>query len=183
MNPGATAADLAELEAWLGQPIHAGERQRGVSRPMLGAMTVLRLDNIGIVVDDLAAAIAFFKELGLELEGKTSVEGPWVDQTVGLTGVRADIAMMRTPDGHSRLELTRYNSPPLVEAEPRRAPPNMLGVRKLMFAVDDLEDVVARLGKHGGELVGEIARYEDMYLLCYLRGPGDMFVALAQELE
>src|SRR3954466_8449649 len=126
-------------------------------------MTIRRMDNVLIVVDDLGAAKAFFAELGMELEGETTVEGPWVDRVVGLEGVRADITMMRTPDGHSRVELSRFHTPPAVRAEPERAPGNALGTRRIMFAVDDVDDVVARLRGHGGELVGEIAQDEDIY--------------------
>ena len=133
------------------------------------------MDNVGIVVDDLDAAIAFFVELGLELEGEATVEGPLVDRIVGLDGVRSDIAMMRTPDGHSRLELTKFQTPPAISAGPN-APVNTLGMRRIMFAVDDIEDVVARLRAHGAELVGEVVRYEDSYLLCYLRGPEGIIV-------
>ncbi len=126
---------------------------------MLGDMTIQRMDNVLIVVDDLDAAEAFFAELGMEREGETQVEGPWVDSTVGLDGVRADIAMMRTPDGHGRVELTKFHTPPAVRAEPENAPANTLGIRRIMFAVDDIDDVVARLRSHGAELVGEIAQY------------------------
>jgi catechol 2,3-dioxygenase-like lactoylglutathione lyase family enzyme len=146
-------------------------------------MTLRRMDNVGIVVDDLAAAIAFFTELGLDLEGEMPVEGPWVDRTVGLVGVRVDIAMMRTPDGHSRLELTKFHAPPALSAEPKNAPANVLGIRRIMFAVDDIDDVIARLRAHGGELIGEVAQYENLYRLCYLRGPAGMIVALAQQLS
>ena len=146
-------------------------------------MAIHRLDNIGVVVDDLAAATAFFVELGLELEGEATVEGPSVDQMLGLEGVRADIAMVRTPDGHSRLELTKFHAPALVSDEPDNAPPNTLGLRRIMFAVDDIDDVIARLRTHGGELIGEVAQYEDLYRLCYLRGPGGMLVALAEQLH
>ncbi len=143
-------------------------------------MTVLRMDHVGIVVDDLPAAIGFFRELGLELEGEMPVEGEWVDRVVGLAGVRVDIAMMRTPDGHGRLELTTFRSP--AAGGPRDVPPNTLGLRNVMFAVDDLDDAVARLRAHGGELVGEVAEYEDLYRLCYVRGPAGIIVALAEEL-
>jgi catechol 2,3-dioxygenase-like lactoylglutathione lyase family enzyme len=149
---------------------------------MLGDMTLRRMDNVLIVVEDLEAATAFFGELGMELEGETTVEGPWVDQVLGLDGVRADIAMMRTPDGHGGVELTRFRTPPAVRAEPAGAPANALGIRRIMFAVDDLDDVVARLRTHGGELVGEIAQYEDSYRLCFLRGPEGVIVGLAQQL-
>jgi catechol 2,3-dioxygenase-like lactoylglutathione lyase family enzyme len=145
-------------------------------------MTIKRMDNVLIVVDDLEAAIAFFAELGLELEGETTVEGEWVDRTVGLDGVRSDIAMMRTPDGHGRLELDRFHTPPAVRAEPVNAPVNTLGIRRIMFAVDDIEDVLARLQTLGAELIGEVVRYEDSYRLCYVRGPEGIMVALAEEL-
>jgi len=141
------------------------------------------MDNVGIVVDDLKAAVAFFVELGLELEGETTVEGPWVDRTVGLNGVRADIALMRTPDGHGKVELTKFHTPPAVRTEPESAPANTLGIRRIMFAVDDIDDVVARLQKQGAKLVGEVAQYEDMYRLCYLRGPEGIIVALAEQLS
>jgi catechol 2,3-dioxygenase-like lactoylglutathione lyase family enzyme len=145
-------------------------------------MTIKRMDNVLIVVDDLEAAIAFFAELGLELEGETTVEGEWVDRTVGLDGVRSDIAMMRTPDGHGRLELDKFHTPPAVRAEPVNAPVNTLGIRRIMFAVDDIEDVLARLQTLGAELIGEVVRYEDSYRLCYVRGPEGIMVALAEEL-
>ena len=150
---------------------------------MLGDMTVQRMDNVGIVFDDLAAAIAFFVELGLQLEGETTVEGPSVDQMVGLHDVRTDIAMMRTPDGHGRVELMKFQRPTAVSAEPKNAPANTLGIRRIMFAVDDIDDVVARLQKHGAELVGEVAQYEDKYRLCYVRGPEGILVALAEQLR
>jgi catechol 2,3-dioxygenase-like lactoylglutathione lyase family enzyme len=140
------------------------------------------MDNVLIVVDDLEAAIAFFTELGLELEGETTVEGQWVDRIVGLDGVRSDIAMMRTPDGHGRIELDKFHTPKAVRAEPEDAPVNTLGIRRIMFAVDDIEEVLARLRAHGAELLGEVTRYEDMYKLCYIRGPEGIIVALAEEL-
>ena len=145
-------------------------------------MTLLRMDNVGIVVDDLEAATAFFAELGLELEGEGRVEGRWVDRVVGLDGIQVDIAMMRSPDGHSRLELTKFHRPAAVSAE-ANAPANTLGIRRIMFAVDDIEDVLARLRTHGAELVGELERYEDSYLLCYVRGPEGIIVALAEPLS
>src|SRR3954454_19527646 len=145
-------------------------------------MTLQRMDNVLIVVDDLEAAKAFFAELGMELEGETTVEGPWADRTVGLEDVRADIAMMRTPDGHGRVELSKFHRPPAVRPEPEHAPANTLGLRRIMFAVDDIDDVVARLRGHGGELVGEIAQYEDSYRLCFLRGPDGIVIGLAEQL-
>ena len=146
-------------------------------------MTIQRMDNVAIVVDDLEAAIAFFAELGMELEGKAQIEGLFADRTVGLNGVRSDIAMMRTPDGHSKLELTKYHAPAAVRAEPENPPPNTLGLHRVMFAVDDIDDVVARLSAHGAELLGEVARYEDSYRLCYMRGPEGIIVALAEQLS
>ena len=141
-----------------------------------------RMDNVGIVVDDLAAATAFFVELGLELEGEATVEGQWVDRVVGLDGVRSDIAMLRTPDGHGRLELTKFHTPTAVSAE-SNAPANTLGMGRIMFAVDDIDAVVAGLRARGAELVGEVAQYEDGYRLCYVRGPAGIIVALAEQLS
>ncbi len=146
-------------------------------------MTIQRMDNVLIVVEDLEAATAFFAELGMELAGETQVEGPWVDSTVGLNGVRADITMMRTPDGHSRVELTKFHTPPAARAEPENAPANTLGIRRIMFAVEDIDDVVARLRRHGAELLGEIAQYKDIYRLCYLRGPEGIIIGLAEQLN
>ena len=146
-------------------------------------MTIQRMDNVLLVVDDLKAAIAFFVELGLELEGETTVEGERVDRIVGLDGVRSDIAMLRTPDGHGRLELDRFHTPPAVRAEPIDAPVNTLGIRRIMFTVDDIEDVLARLQTLGAELIGEVVRYEDSYRLCYVRGPEGIMLALAEELR
>jgi len=145
-------------------------------------MTIQRMDNVGIVVDDLKAVTAFFVELGLELEGEATVEGRWVDRVVGLDGVRNDIAMVRTPDGHGRLELMKFHSPPATTAEPN-APPNTLGIRRIMFAVDDIEEVLARLRARGAELIGEVVRYGDSYRLCYVRGPEGIIVALAEQLS
>jgi catechol 2,3-dioxygenase-like lactoylglutathione lyase family enzyme len=145
-------------------------------------MTIQRMDNVAIVVDNLKAAIAFFTELGLELEGEATVEGPWVDRTVGLDGVRSDIAMMRTPDGHGRLELTKFQTPAAVSAGREDAPVKTLGMGRIMFAVDDIEDVLARLRAHGAQLVGEVTQYENQYLLCYVRGPEGIMVGLAEQL-
>jgi predicted enzyme related to lactoylglutathione lyase len=142
---------------------------------------LLRMDNIGIVVEDLKAAIAFFIELGLEFEGETTVEGQWVDRVIGLDGARSDIVMMRTPDGHSRLELSKFQRPKAISIDPN-TPVNTLGIRRIMFAVTDIDDVVSRLQKRGAELVGEVAQYEDMYRLCYLRGPEGIMIALAEQL-
>lgn len=148
----------------------------------LRPMTIQRMDNVGIVVDDLEAAVAFFLELGLELEGETVVEGHWVNRVVGLDDVRADIAMVRTPDGHGRLELTKFHTPTAVSTG-QNAPANTLGIRRIMFAVDDIEEVLARLQAHGAELVGELEQYEDIYRLCYVRGPEGIIVALAEQLS
>lgn len=145
-------------------------------------MAIQRMDNVGIVVDDLGAATAFFVELGMELVGEAPVQGRWLDRVLGLDDVRVDIAMMRTPDGHSRLELTKYHSPAAVHGGPERAPSNALGIRRIMFAVDDLDDVLARLLGRGGELVGEVEQYGDSYRLAYVRGPEGIIVALAQPL-
>ena len=146
-------------------------------------MTLKRMDNVLIVVEDLEAATAFFAELGMELEGETQVEGPWADSTVGLDGVRADIAMMVTPDGHGRVELSRFHTPRAVRAGPENAPANALGIRRIMFTVTAIDDVVARLRSHGGELVGEIAQYEDFYRLCFVRGPEGIIIGLAEQLS
>src|SRR3954451_24239869 len=160
-----------------------GHDRRGPPTPGDHDMTLQRMDNVLIVVEDLEAAKAFFAELGMELEGETTVEGPWVDQTVGLDDVRADIAMMRTPDRHGRVELTRFHTPPAVRAEPENAPANTLGMRRIMFLVDDIDDVVARLRSHGAELLDEIAQYEDIYRLCFLRGPEGIIIGLAERLS
>ena len=145
-------------------------------------MTIKRLDHISVVVDDLAAAIAFFTALGMTIEGEAPVEGPWVDRVNALENVRVDIVMMKTPDGHGRLELTKFRNPGLVEVEPAIAPPNALGLRSVMFAVDSLDDTLARLRANGAELVGEVVQYEDNYRLCYVRGPAGIIVSLAEEL-
>ncbi len=144
-------------------------------------MTVHRMDNVGIVVEDLDAAIAFFTELGLDLEGRAHIEGDWASGVTGLRDMRVEIAMMRTPDGHSRLELSRFLAPPVV-ADHRGAPVNALGYLRVMFTVADLDDTLARLGQHGAELVGEVAQYEDRYRLCYVRGPEGILIGLAEEL-
>ncbi len=146
-------------------------------------MTILRMDDVVVVVDDLSAAVAFFVELGLEVDeaGSGSVEGKWVDLVVGLEGVRVEVVFVRTPDGHGRLELTKFDQPAAVRSE--STTPNTLGIRRIMFAVDDIDDIVARLRARGTELVGEVAEYEDKYRLCYVRGPENIIVALAQELK
>src|SRR3954452_12935975 len=149
---------------------------------MRAHMTIPRMDNVLIVVDNLEAAKAFFADLGMELEGEATNEGPWVDRVVGLDGVRCDLAMMRTRDGHGRVELAKFHAPPAVRAEPEDAPANALGIRRIMFAVEDVDDVVARLRGHGAELLGEIAQYEDSYRLCFLRGPEGIILGLAEKL-
>jgi len=148
----------------------------------LEGVTVKRMDNVGIVVDDLPAAIAFFRELGLELEGHATVEGEWAGRVTGLPDQRVEIAMMRTPDGHSRLELSRFLTPPVV-ADHRNAPVNALGYLRVMFAVEDIDDTVARLSERGAQVVGEVVRYENLYRLCYIRGPGGILIGLAEELR
>jgi catechol 2,3-dioxygenase-like lactoylglutathione lyase family enzyme len=145
-------------------------------------MTIKRLDHVSVVVDDLAAAVAFFTALDMTIEGEMPVEGVWVDRVNGIEGVQVNIVMMRTPDGHGKLELTKFRNPKLIEIEPAIAPPNALGLRSVMFAVESVDDAIARLRPHGGELVGEVAQYEDMYRLCYVRGPAGIIVALAEEL-
>ena len=144
-------------------------------------MALKRMDNVGIVVDDLAATIEFFQELGLELEGQGTVEGEWAGRVTGLGDQRVEIAMMRTPDGHSRLELSRFLLPPTV-ADHRNAPVNALGYLRVMFAVDDLDETLDRLRARGAQLVGEVVRYKDVYRLCYIRGPEGLLIGLAQEL-
>ncbi|MBI1833490.1 MAG: VOC family protein [Candidatus Andersenbacteria bacterium] len=145
-------------------------------------MTIKRLDHVSVVVDDLTPAIAFFTVLGMTIEGKASVDGSWADQVNGLKGVQADIVMMRTPDGHGRLELTKFRNPKLIEIEPAIAPPNTMGLRSVMFTVESVDDTVARLRESGAELIGEVVQYEDTYRLCYMRGPAGIIVALAEEL-
>ncbi len=145
-------------------------------------MTIYRMDHVGFVVEDLAAAVAFFVELGLELEGEASVEGEWVDQLVGLDGVRADLAFVRTPDGHSRVELSTFHAPVATSTAPR-APVNTPGIPRLTFAVDAVDDVFERLRAHGAELVGEMARSENFYRYCYVRGPEGVIIGLVEKLD
>src|SRR3954453_11912564 len=144
-------------------------------------MALKRMDNVGIVVDDLAATIEFFRELGLELEGQATIEGEWAGRVTGLGDQRVEMAMMRTPDGHSRLEISRFLTPPTV-ADHRDAPVNALGYLRVMFAVEDIDDTLARLRSHGAELVGELAQYEDAYRLCYVRGPEGILIGLAEQI-
>ena len=146
-------------------------------------MAIQRLDHVSVVVDDLEAAKAFFVELGMELEGEAPIEGNSVDRLNGLDGVRVDIAMMRTPDGHDRLELTKFHSPAVISPEPRNALGNTLGLRSIMFTVEDIDFAVAGLRARGAELVGEVVQYQDSYRLCYVRGPAGIIVALAQQLS
>src|SRR3982751_5210288 len=145
-------------------------------------MTIKRLDHVSVVVEDLPAAVAFFTALGMTVEGQAPLEGAWVDRVNALEGIRVDIVMMRTPDGHGKLELTRFRNPKLVAIEPAVAPPNAPGLRSVMFTVESVDDPAARLRAHGGELMGEVVQYEDMYRLCYMRGPAGIIVALAEEL-
>jgi len=145
-------------------------------------MALKRMDNIGIVVEDLAATIDFFREVGLELEGRAMIEGEWAGRVTGLGDQRVEIAMMRTPDGHGRLELSRFLTPPTV-ADHRNAPVNALGYLRVMFTVDDIDETLEKLRKHGAQLVGEVVRYQDAYRLCYIRGPGGLLIGLAQELS
>ncbi|MYW62873.1 VOC family protein [Streptomyces sp. SID8379] len=145
-------------------------------------MAIQRMDNIGIVVEDLDAAVAFFTALGMELEGTADIEGLVADRMVGLDGVRSAIAMMRTPDGHGKLELTKFHTPAAIDATPLNPPPNTLGLHRVMFAVDDIDDTIARLRPHGAELLGEVAQYENSYRLCNLRGPAGIVVALAEQI-
>jgi catechol 2,3-dioxygenase-like lactoylglutathione lyase family enzyme len=145
-------------------------------------MTLQRMDNVLIVVDDLEAAKAFFVELGMELEGQSTVDGPSVDRLVALDGVRSEIAMMRTPDGLGRIELDKFHAPPARDSDPNQ-PVNTLGIRRIMFAVDDIDAVLARLQAHGAQLIGEVVQYGDSYRLCYVRGPEGIMIALAEQLD
>jgi catechol 2,3-dioxygenase-like lactoylglutathione lyase family enzyme len=145
-------------------------------------MTLLRMDNVLVVVEDLEAAVAFFIELGMELEGRARLEGAWVDQVIGIDGARDEIAVLRTPDGHGKLELTQFHTPRAVGPRPKDLPVNALGYRRIMFAVDDLDAVLARLRAHGAELVREVVQYEDVYRLCFIRGPEGLIIGLAEPL-
>jgi catechol 2,3-dioxygenase-like lactoylglutathione lyase family enzyme len=150
---------------------------------ILEDMAIQRMDNVGIVVDNIDAAVAFFTALGMELEGRMSIEGSWAGNVVGLDDMTSEIAMMRIPDAPGRLELTKYHTPKTITPTPETAPANTLGLHRVMFAVDDIEDTLARLSPYGAELVGEVTRYEDSYLLCYLRGPSGIILALAEQLS
>ena len=146
-------------------------------------MALQRMDNVLIVVENLEAAKAFFIELGMVLEGQMPIEGPWVDRVISIENTRAEIATLRTPDGHGRVELDKFHAPPAIRGEAKNAPVNTLGIRRIMFAVDDLDDVLRRLRAHGAELVGEVAQYEDIYRLCYVRGPEGILLGLAEQLR
>ena len=168
-----------------------GRRCRGhLKRPLLdwndtlgiGNMALKRMDNVGIVVEDLGGTIDFFRELGLELEGRAAIEGEWAGRVTGLGDQRVEIAVMRTPDGHGRLELSRFLTPPAV-ADHRDAPVNALGYLRVMFAVDDIDETLQRLRNRGAQLVGEVVQYKDAYRLCYIRGPEGLLIGLAQELS
>ena len=145
-------------------------------------MTIQRMDHVGVVVDDLEAAISFFVELGMELEGETTVEGSSVDRLIGLENVRATLATLRTPDGHGRIELDKFHTPEAIRTGPEHVPVNALGIRRIMLAVDDIDDLVARLLAHGAELVGEVVQYETTYRLAYVRGPEGLMVGLSEAL-
>jgi catechol 2,3-dioxygenase-like lactoylglutathione lyase family enzyme len=145
-------------------------------------MTIKRLDHISVVVEDLAAAVDFFTALGMKKIGEAPIEGPWVDRINGLEGIKVDIVMMKTPDGHGKLELTKFHHPKLVELQPAISPPNALGLRSVMFTVENVDDTVTRLQAKGGELIGEVVQYEKLYRLCYMRGPAGIIVSLAEEL-
>ena len=174
-RPRRAPTPIASPFRWLADVAMTKEKRDG--------MTVQRMDNVGIVVDDLPATVAFFRELGLELEGQAVVEGEWAGRVTGLGEQRVEIAMMRTPDGHSRLELSRFLAPPVI-ADHRNAPVNALGYLRVMFAVDDIDETLVRLRKHGAELVSsEVVQYEDSYRLCYIRGPEGLLIGLAQELR
>jgi catechol 2,3-dioxygenase-like lactoylglutathione lyase family enzyme len=147
-----------------------------------GRVAVQRMDNVGIVVESLDAAVAFFTELGLELEGRAMIEGDWSGRVTGLRDQRVEIAMMRTPDGHGGIELSRFLEPPVV-ADHRNAPVNALGYLRVMFAVDDLDDTLGRLGRHGAQVVDEVVQYEDVYRLCYVRGPEGILIGLAEAMQ
>ncbi|WP_225730524.1 MULTISPECIES: VOC family protein [unclassified Nocardia] len=145
-------------------------------------MAIQRMDNVLIVVEDIDRVIEFFVELGMELEGKGPVEGRWVERIIGIDDVRQDVAMLRTPDGHGKVELASFHAPKAIRAEPENAPANTLGIRRIMFAVDDIDDTIARLRTHGAELVGTVEQYEQMFRLCYIRGPEGIIVGLSEEI-
>jgi catechol 2,3-dioxygenase-like lactoylglutathione lyase family enzyme len=146
-------------------------------------MALRRMDNVLIVVDDLDAAKAFFIELGMEVEGAMPIEGPWADRVIGIDNTKAEIVMMRTPDGHGKIELDKFHAPAAIDIDEKNTPVNTLGIRRIMFLVDDIDDVVKRVRRHGAELMGEIVQYEDVYRLCYIRGPEGIMIGLAQELR
>jgi len=146
-------------------------------------MAIQRMDNVLIVVEDIDAVISFFVELGMELEGKGPAEGRWVERIIAIDDVRQEVAMLRTPDGHGKIELAMFHTPKAIRSEPKDAPANTLGIRRVMFAVDDIDDVVARLRAHGAGLVGEVVPYEDLFRLCYVRGPEGIVVGLAEQLR
>jgi catechol 2,3-dioxygenase-like lactoylglutathione lyase family enzyme len=179
MSPTILANGVAA--ALLGRFTSSPPDQQPKAVATLEPMTVQRLDHVGIVVDDLAAATAFFVELGLELQGEAQVDGAWVDRIVALEGVRSEIVMMEAPGGHGRIELTKFHAPPSPGGD-RRGPANAPGIRHITFAVDDLDATLARLGSQGAELVGEVERYSDIYRLCYVRGPEGIIVELAERI-
>jgi catechol 2,3-dioxygenase-like lactoylglutathione lyase family enzyme len=180
MDETSDRRDAASGCVWLPAPGTANRRSPGHA-PTIEHMTIRRMDHVGIVVEDLADAIAFFVELGLELQGETPVEGDWVDRIVGLEGVRAQIAMLQTPDGHGRVELSKFHTPS-TEVDNRYAPANASGIRHIAFLVEDIDDVLARLEARGAELVGELERYRDIYRLCYVRGPAGIILELAEQI-
>jgi catechol 2,3-dioxygenase-like lactoylglutathione lyase family enzyme len=163
-------------------PSQGSRGHRDRTEPEEARMAILRMDNVLIVVDDLDVVIAFFVELGMELEGTGPLAWRGAERVIGLEDVRQDVAMLRTPDGHGRVELAKFHRPKAITPEPEDAPANTLGIRRVMFAVDDIEDVLARLRTHGAELVGEVERYENLYRLCYVRGPEGIVVGLAEQL-
>ncbi len=159
----------------------APEARTSPCQPRVGRVTLQRMDNVGIVVESLDAAVSFFTELGLELEGRATIEGEWAGRVTGLGDQCVEIAMLRTPDGHSRLEISRFLRPEPV-ADHRDAPVNALGYLRVMFAVEDIDDTLARLRPHGAELVGDLVQYEDQYRLCYIRGPEGILIGLAEQI-
>lgn len=171
-RPGRVTHETASAERYAAAPSHT-----------LRGMALKRMDNTSIVFEDLEAAVAFFTELGMELEGEGHVEGPWMEGVIGIEGAQVDMAMMKTPDGHGRLELIKFRTPEAIRVDPVPRPVNSLGFERVMFAVDDIDDTVARLRAHGGELVGTIEQYEDIYRVCFMRGPEGILLGLAEELH